>query len=161
MIMHTLAIGEKAPEFTLVGTNLNPIKLSDFERQILILHFFPLAFTSVCTAQMCTARDDKNDYSELDVAVLGVSVDSPFVLKKFAEENALNFSLASDFNRVTSKAYQVLFEGDFMGMTHFSKRSAFVIDGSGIIQYAEITDGKTLPDFQKIKNTVEDLKSIT
>lgn len=152
-----IEIGQKAPNFTLVGTDLKPVKLEDFKGKNLILHFFPLAFTSICTAQMCTARDEENDYSRLNAEVVGASVDSPFVLQKFAEENELNFPLASDFNRETSKTYGVLFEEDFMGMTKFSKRSAFVIDGEGIVRYAEITDGKTLPDFEKIKSTLESL----
>jgi len=150
--------GSKAPELTLVGADLSPIRLSNYQGKNLILHFFPLAFTSVCTAQMCTARDEENDYTQLNAAVLGVSVDSPFVLKKFHEENGLNFSLGSDFNRETSKAYGVLFEDDFLGLSKFSKRSAFVIDGEGVIRYAEVTDGKSLPDFEKIKATLAELE---
>jgi len=157
--MNALRIGSKAPNFKLLGTDLSPIQLSDYKGKNVVLQFFPLAFTSVCTAQMCTSRDDQNDYSELDAKVIGVSVDSPFVLKKFAEENELNFSVASDFNRTVSKAYGVLFEDDFMGMSHFSKRSAFVIDRNGIIQYAEITAGKSLPNFSKIKETLHQLVS--
>lgn len=152
-----IKIGQKAPNFTLVGTDLKPVKLEDFKGKNLVLHFFPLAFTSICTAQMCTARDEENDYATLNAEVVGASVDSPFVLQKFAAENELNFPLASDFNRAVSETYGVLFEDDFMGMTKFSKRSAFVIDGEGIVRYAEITDGKTLPDFEKIKSTLETL----
>ncbi len=155
--MATIAVGQKAPDFKLVGTDLQPISLQDYKGKNLILHFFPLAFTSVCTAQMCTARDDESKYNEFDASVLGVSVDSPFVLKKFAEENELNFPLASDFNRDVSTTYGVLFEDDFAGITHFSKRSAFVIDGEGIVRYAEITDGKTLPDFGKIEQVLEEI----
>ncbi|MEM6804072.1 MAG: peroxiredoxin [Bacteroidota bacterium] len=157
--MSVLKQGDKAPDFQLVGLDLSPVKLIDFKGKNLVLHFFPLAFTSICTAQMCTARDDKHDYGELDAEVLGVSVDSPFVLQKFAAENKLNFPLASDFNRNVSKAYAVLFEDNFMGLSQFSKRSAFVIDGEGVVQYAEITDGKTLPDFEKIKNTLAGINS--
>lgn len=150
-----LKVGMKAPEFALVGTDLKPIKLDNYKGKNLILHFFPLAFTSICTTQMCTASDHENDYSKLNAEVLGVSVDSPFVLQKFSEENNLKFRLGSDFNRTVSTAYNVLFEDDFMGMTKFSKRSAFVIDKDGIIQYAEITDGKTIPNLENIKNTLE------
>ena len=157
--MEALKAGMPAPDFKLVGLDLSPVQLSDFAGKNLVLHFFPLAFTSVCTAQMCTARDDKEDYGQLDAEVVGVSVDSPFVLQKFAAENELNFALASDFNREVSKAYGVLFEDDFMGMSRFSKRSAFVIDGNGILQYAEITDGKSLPDFDKIKATLMQIKA--
>lgn len=155
--MSTLKIGDKAPDFKLVGTDLSPITLSDFKGKNLILHFFPLAFTSVCTAQMCTARDEENDYSSLNASVIGASVDSPFVLQKFGADNALNFKLASDFNRTVSADYGILFEDDFMGLSKFSKRSAFVIDGEGIIQYAEITDGKSLPNFEAIKEALAKL----
>lgn len=155
--MSTIKVGQKAPEFTLVGTDLSPISLKDYKGKNLILHFFPLAFTSVCTAQMCTARDEENDYATLGAEVIGASVDSPFVLQKFSAENKLNFKLASDFNRTVSADYGVLFEDDFMGLSKFSKRSAFVIDGKGIVQYAEITDGKSLPNFEAIKATLAKL----
>ena len=155
--MSALKIGDKAPDFKLVGTDLSPVTLNDFKGKNLILHFFPLAFTSVCTAQMCTARDEKSDYASLNASVIGASVDSPFVLKKFSTENGLNFKLASDFNRTISANYGVLFEGNFMGLSKFSKRSAFVIDREGIIQYAEVTDGKSLPNFEAIKETLAKL----
>ncbi len=155
--MSKIEVGMKAPELSLVSTNLEPLRLSKYKGKNLILHFFPLAFTSVCTDQMCTARDEENDYTQLNAEVIGVSVDSPFALQKFHAENKLNFPLGSDFNRETSKDYGVLFEDDFMGLTQFSKRSAFVIDGEGIIQYAEITDGKSLPSFEKIKAILSNL----
>ncbi len=155
--MEVLTIGTKAPDFKLVGTDLKPITLEDYKGKNLILHFFPLAFTSICTTQMCTANGEENDYAKLNAEVVGVSVDSPFVLQKFGEENNLKFKLGSDFNRTVSKAYHVLFEDDFAGMTHFSKRSAFVIDGDGVVQYSEVTDGKTLPSFENIKNTLTQL----
>ncbi len=153
--MSNIAIGQKAPDFKLVGIHLDPIILADYKGKNLILHFFPLAFSSVCTAQMCTANEPENEYSQLNAEVLGVSVDSPFVLQKFGQENNLKFTLGSDYNRVVSKAYDVLYEDDFLGMTHFSKRAAFVIDTDGIIQYAEVvTDGKSLPNFENIKNAI-------
>ena len=155
--MTILKKGQKAPEFKLVGTDLQPITLTDYKGKNLILHFFPLAFTSVCTAQLCTANAEENDYTALNAEVVGASVDSPFVLEKFAKENDLKFKLGSDFNREVSKAFGVLFEDDFVGMTHFSMRSAFVIDKEGTIQYAEVTDGKTLPSFENIKNALAEL----
>ncbi|WP_394972626.1 redoxin domain-containing protein [uncultured Croceitalea sp.] len=155
--MAALTIGQKAPDFKLVGTDLEPIQLSDYKGKNLILHFFPLAFTSVCTEQLCTANGEENDYASLNANVVGVSVDSPFVLDKFSKENNLDFPLGSDFNRQVSKDYGVLFDGDFAGMTGFSMRSAFVIDGEGVVQYVETTDGKSLPSFENIKNTLESL----
>lgn len=155
--MQSIEVGMKAPDFKLVGLDLQPVSLSDYQGKNLILHFFPLAFTSICTAQMCTANEEENDYSQLNGEVLGVSVDSPFVLQKFSAENNLNFPLASDFNKTVSEAYDVLFQEDFLGMSRFSKRAAFVIDKDGVIRYAEVTDGKTLPSFENIKNTLEQL----
>lgn len=149
-----IEVGQKAPEFILVGTDLSPVQLSDYKGKNLMLHFFPLAFTGVCTQQMCMARDEENDYAKLNAVVVGASVDSPFVLKKFAEENNLNFKVASDFNREVSTAYDVLFTDDFAGLSKFSKRAAFIIDGEGIVRYAEVTDGKSLPDFEKMKEVL-------
>lgn len=153
--MAELTKGQKAPDFKLVGTDLEPIELNDYKGKNLILHFFPLAFTSVCTEQLCTVNGDDNDYASLNAEVVGVSVDSPFVLDKFSKENNLNFPLGSDFNRKVSADYGVLFNGDFAGMTGFSMRAAFVIDGDGIVQYAETTDGKSLPSFKNITKTLE------
>ncbi len=155
--MSVLQKGDKAPKFKLVGTDLQPITLSAYKGNNLILHFFPLAFTSVCTEQLCTANGEENDYTSLNAKVIGVSVDSPFVLDKFSKENNLNFPLGSDFNRKVSSDYGVLFDGDFAGMTGFSMRSAFVIDGKGVIRYAEVTDGKSLPSFENIKETLAQL----
>lgn len=153
--MLELTVGQKAPDFKLVGTDLEPITLNDYKGKNLILHFFPLAFTSVCTEQLCTANGEDNEYTSLNAEVVGVSVDSPFVLDKFSKENDLNFPLGSDFNRKVCKDFGVLFEGDFAGMTGFSMRSAFVIDAEGIVRYAETTDGKTLPNFENIAKTLE------
>ncbi len=108
---------------------------------------------------MCVANDDMNQYSDLNAEVIGISVDSPFVLQKFGTENNIGFTLASDFNRTVSKAYDTLFEDDFMGLTGFSKRSAYVIDGAGNLQYKETTDGKSLPDFAKIKEVLKSLSA--
>lgn len=152
-----ITVGEKAPEFSLVTTDLKSITNADFAGKNVVILFFPLAFTSVCTQEMCTANDDMNLYKDLDAEIIGVSVDSPFVLKKFGEDNGIQFTLASDFNRTVSKAFDTLFEDDFLGLTGFSKRSAYVIDKEGLLRYSETTDGKSLPDFDKIKET---LKSI-
>ena len=150
-----LKVGDPAPAFKLVTTGMKSITNDDFKDKNVVLLFFPLAFTSVCTTEMCTANDDLDIYNDMDAEVIGVSVDSPFVLQKFADENSLKFTMASDFNRDVSRAYDTLFEDDFMGLTGFSKRSAFVIDKKGVLQYVEMTDGKSLPDFQKIKSVLD------
>ena len=150
-------IGDKAPDFKLVTTAMKSITNKDFMDKNVVLLFFPLAFTSVCTQEMCVASDDMNAYKDLDAEIIGVSVDSPFVLQKFGEENNIGFTLASDFDRSASKAFDTLFEDDFLGLTGFSKRSAYVIDKEGALRYAETTDGKSLPDFDKIKETLKSL----
>jgi len=152
-----MKIGEKAPDFKLVTTTMKSITNKDFKDKNVVLLFFPLAFTSVCTQEMCVASDDMNAYKDLDAEIIGISVDSPFVLQKFGEENKIGFTLASDFDRSASKAFDTLFEDDFLGLTGFSKRSAYVIDKEGIIRYAETTDGKSLPDFEKIKESLKAL----
>jgi len=151
-----ITVGTKAPEFKLITTELKSISNGDFSGKNVVLLFFPLAFTSVCTQEMCTASDDQTQYSDLDAEVIGISVDSPFVLQKFAVENDIKTTMASDFNRTTCKAYDTLFEDDFMGLTAFAKRSAFVIDKKGVIRYSEITDGKSLPNFEEIKAVLKD-----
>jgi len=150
-------VGEKAPEFKLLTSEMKSITNADYKGKNVVLLFFPLAYTSVCTQEMCAATDDLDDYKNLNAEVIGISVDSPFVLQKFGEENKIAITLASDFNRTVSKAYDTLFEDDFMGMTGFSKRSAYVIDKEGVLQYSETTDGKSLPNFEKIKETLKSL----
>ena len=152
--MSKLEIGTDAPDFSLVGTDLQPIKKGDFKKKNVVLLFFPLAFTSVCTKEMCMARDDHKMYNNLNTEVIGISVDSPFVLQKFAEENKLNFKLGSDFSRNVSRDYDTLFTDDFMGLTEFSKRSAFIIDKEGILRYIEMVEGGKVPDFEKIKEVL-------
>jgi len=149
-----LTTGTKAPEFTLKTKNadgLADISLSDnFGKQKTVLLFFPLAFTSVCMDEMCSVNSGIQKYKDLNAAVYGISVDSPFTLEKMALVDNLQFPLLSDFNKEVSAAYDVLFE-DLLGFKGVAKRSAFVIDEDGIIIYAESSDDpKQLPDFDAI-----------
>jgi len=148
--MSKLTIGEQAPDFKLIGLDLKPISKSDYSGKHVIVLFFPLAFTSGCTTEMCTMRDNFDVYAQLNAEILGISVDSPFVLRKFKEENEINFALGSDFGREASKAYDTLFTDDFMGLTEFSKRSAFVINPNGVLTYKEMIGQSNLPDFEKM-----------
>ena len=152
-------VGDKAPSFSLVSSDKNPISLNDYEGKNLVLLFFPLAFTGVCTTELCTMRDDITKYAGMNAEVLAVSVDSPFTLEKFKAEQSLNFPLLSDFNKEASRAYDSLYE-EFpaFGMRGVSKRSAFVIDKEGTVQYKEIcaTPGD-LPNFDAIKETLSNL----
>jgi len=146
----SLQIGDKAPDFKLKSTELKEVSLSDFAGKKVVLHFFPLAFTGVCTAQLCAMRDNFGYYDGLNAQVLGVSVDSPFTLAKFKEDQAYQFPLLSDFNKETALAYDALYQ-DFLGLKGIAKRSAFVIDEEGKIIYAEVLeDAGNLPDFAAI-----------
>ncbi|MEM1221563.1 MAG: redoxin domain-containing protein [Verrucomicrobiota bacterium] len=158
-----LAIGTKAPDFTLktkTAEGLEEITLSDnFGSKKTVLLFFPLAFTSVCMEEMCSVSTGIEDYTELEAAVYGISVDSPFAQEKMAEVDGLKFPLLSDFNKEVSTAYDVLFE-DLIGLKGVSKRSAFVIDTSGSIIYSESSDDpKELPNFDAIKAALKDSNS--
>lgn len=152
-----IQIGQAAPDFTLVNTDKQPVSLSSFQGQNVVLLFFPLAFTSVCTAELCSVRDNMAKYSSVDATVLGISVDSLFTLGKFKQEEQLNFNLLSDFNKEVSTAYGALYE-DFFGMKGVSKRAAFVIDREGIVRYAEVLeDAGQQPDFSAITKTLEEI----
>jgi peroxiredoxin len=144
-----------APDFTLKTKNaegLHDVRLSDnYGKQKTVLLFFPLAFTSVCMEEMCSVSSGIQDYADLNAAVYGISVDSPFALEKMAEVDALKFPLLSDFNKDVATAYDVLYP-DLLGFKGVAKRSAFVIDENGTIIYAESSDDpKQLPDFDAIK----------
>lgn len=150
----SLQVGVQAPDFKLKDTELKEVSLSDFKGKKVVLHFFPLAFTGVCTAQLCTMRDNFGYYDGLNAQVLGVSVDSPFTLAKFKAEQAYQFPLLSDFNKETAASYGALYE-DFLGLKGIAKRSAFVVDEEGKIIYAEVLeDAGNLPDFAAISKVV-------
>ena len=153
-----LATGKKAPTFTLKSKNaegLQEISPSDHlgEKKVLLL-FFPFAFTSVCTEEMCHVNDSLSAYSHLNAKVYGISVDSPFAQEQMAQVHGLQFPLLSDFNKEVSAAYEVLYE-ELLGFKGVSKRSAFVIDENGVIIYSESSeDPKSLPNFEAIKATL-------
>ena len=147
-----------APDFTLQNTNGDEISLSSFKGdKNVVLLFFPLAFTGTCTKELCTTRDNMKLYDSLDAEVIAISVDSFFTLNEFKKNQNLNFMLLSDFNREVAEKYNVLYD-DFFGMEGVAKRSAFVIDKEGAIQYQEILeDAGELPDFKKIQETLNNI----
>ena len=154
----TLATGVEAPDFTLKNKTpegLQDVSLSSYRgKSNVVLLFFPFAFTGVCTEETCSVRDDLASYKDLNAQVLGISVDSPFAQEAMALKEGLNFPLLSDFNKVVSKEYGVLYE-DFIGFAGVSKRSAFVISKDGIITFASSSDDpKQLPDFEAIKSAL-------
>jgi peroxiredoxin len=153
-----LETGSTAPNFTLKHKNadgLQEIALSNnYGKKKTVLLFFPLAFSSVCSDEMCAVSSSIEEYVELDAAVYGISVDSPYALEKMAEHNHLKFPLLSDFNKEVSAAYDVLYT-DFIGLKGVAKRSAFVVNETGTIIYAESSDDpKILPNFTAIKQAL-------
>ncbi|UJR16566.1 hypothetical protein I4U23_003467 [Adineta vaga] len=152
-------VGQQAPDFTLYNTEQKEISLKDLtSKSNVVLLFFPLAFTGVCTKELCSARDDISKYEKLNATIVGISVDSLFSLGKFREEQKLPFDLLSDFNKDVATQYDSLYEQfPKFGLKGVTKRSAFVIDKQGIIKYAEIlVDASKVPDFDKIKQALED-----
>src|ERR1700679_1868101 len=144
----SLQPGQPAPQFTLVSSAKQKVSLSDFKGKKVALHFFPMAFTGTCTAQLCTMRDNFGYYDGLNAVILGISVDSPFTLAKYKEENNFQFELLSDFNKEVSTAYGAIYEQFVFGLKGVSKRAAFVIDEEQNIVYAEVLEVATdLPDF--------------
>ncbi|MCP3932352.1 MAG: redoxin domain-containing protein [Bacteroidetes bacterium] len=147
-----IKVGDKAPVFKLYNTDNNEVSLDSFQGQKVVLLFFPFAFTGVCTTELCNMRDDIAYYQGLDAQILAVSVDSPFSLGKFKEEQKLNFPLLSDFNKEVSAAYGAQYEAFALGLKGVAKRSAFVIDGQGIVRYAEVLESAgDLPNFDAVK----------
>ncbi|MVM34038.1 redoxin domain-containing protein [Spirosoma sp. HMF4905] len=153
-----LTIGQKAPDFTLFNTARKEVSIHDFQGKNLIILFFPMAFTSTCTAELCEMRDNIGVYSGLNAEVVGISVDSPFTLAKFKEDQNLPFDLLSDFNKEVSQAYDTYYETFAMNLKGVSKRSAFVVDKNGLIQYVEVLENAgNVPNFQAIQETLTSL----
>ena len=155
-----IQIGQKAPDFSLYDSGKNKISLSDFagKKNVLLL-FFPLAFTSVCTQELCSVRDKIGKYENDNVQVLGISVDSVYSLAKYKQEQRYNYPLLSDFNKEASIVYEVLYPSfSKMDLKGVSKRSAFIIDKEGVIQYAEVLENSGLvPDFKAIDEKIASL----
>jgi glutaredoxin-dependent peroxiredoxin len=148
--------GQQAPDFSLTSSDKETISLSQYRGQQVVLLFFPLAFTSVCTTELCSVRDGLSEYQQSDAAVLGISVDSPFSLARFKEDNQLNFPLLSDFNKEASAAYGALYENFVLGMKGVSKRAAFVVDREGIIRYAEVLENAgELPNLEAVREALK------
>jgi len=157
-----ISVGSKAPNFTLkskTSTGLVDVKLSEnFGKKNTVLLFFPLAFTGVCTQEMCDITAGLNDYTGMNADVIAVSVDSPFAQEAWAQKEKISIKIASDLNKDTTNAYGVLFPM-LAGVGDTSARAAFVIDANGVVQYSEQTaTPKDLPNFAAIKETLAKLK---
>lgn len=157
-----LSVGTNAPDFNLKSkqaSGLVDVQLSNnFGRKNTVLLFFPLAFTGVCTQEMCDVTAGLNAYSSTNADVIGISVDSPFAQEAWAQKEKIGITLASDLNKKTAEAYGTLLP-DLIGLGAVSARAAFVIDKNGVIQYSEQTPTpKELPNFQAIKATLAKLQ---
>jgi peroxiredoxin len=162
-----LAVGTKAPDFTLstkTADGPKQIKLSDnFGKKNTLLLFFPMAFTGTCTTEMCDITSGLNAYTDLNAVVYGISGDNPFAQEAWAQKEKIGVTLLSDYEHRVAEDYGVSYDSFLpqlnLGMSGVAKRSAFVIDRNGVIQYAESNDdAKQLPNFDKIKARLAELK---
>jgi len=152
-------IGQKAPDFTLPDTDLNPRSLGEFRGKNVVLAFFVGAFTSVCTKEMCSFRDSMDRLVNLDAQIIGISVNDPFSNKEFAKKNRLSFPVLSDYNREVIRCYG-LEVPDFAGLKGYtvSKRSIFVLDKEGIIRYMWITEDPAFePKYDEVEKALKEI----
>ena len=163
----SLAVGTQAPDFTLstkTADGPTQIKLPDiFGKQNTLLLFFPMAFTGTCTTEMCEVSGGLSAYGDMNAAVYGISGDNPFAQDAWAQKEKITVPLLSDYEHKVAKAYDVMYDSFLpqlnLGMAGVPKRSAFIIDKNGVIQYAESDDdAKQLPNFDKIKAKLAELK---
>jgi len=151
-----IAVGTKAPAFKLFNTDRKEISSADLSGKNIVLHFFPAAFTRVCTEQVCSSNDDLSFYSNVDAVVIGISVDMPFSLKAFKEKYNLNYELLSDFNKLTIHEYDMYHCNFICGIKGVAKRGVVVIDKNGIIAYSEETANPgTQVNFAALKEALQ------
>ena len=162
-----LAVGTKAPDFTLptkTPDGPRPIRLSEnFGRKNTLLLFFPMAFTGTCTTEMCSVGNGLREYGDLNCEVYGISGDNPFAQEAWAQKEKITVPLLSDYEHKIAKEYGVMYDSFLpqmnLGMSGVPKRSSFIIDKNGVIQYAESNDdARQLPNFDKIKAKLAELK---
>lgn len=158
-------LNEKAPDFELLDTDLRLRRLSEFlsKGKYVVLVFFPGAFTSVCTRELCSFRDKMSEFNKFDAEVVGVSVDSPFVLRVFKELNRLNFTLLSDYNREVIELYDVtLHQLGSLPLRKLAKRAVVIIDPQGIIRHIWVSENPSLePNYDHLLKVLEELRKIS
>jgi peroxiredoxin len=143
-------VGRPAPDFTLVNQDREPVTLGEQRGRPVVLAFFPAAFSSTCTRELCTLRDSLSRLNDAKAQVYGISVDTFFALKAFQEHEKLQFPLLSDFNKEVIRQYGV-FNEDMIGLKGIAKRAVFVLDKEGIVRYREVLDdARNEPDYQKV-----------
>jgi glutaredoxin-dependent peroxiredoxin len=147
-------VGSKAPDFTLTNHDRQPVTLSAQRGHPVVLAFFPAAFSSVCTKELCTFRDSLARLNRANAQVFGVSVDTFFTLKAFHDDQHLTFPLLSDFNKQAIRDYGV-FNEDMVGLKGIAKRAVFVLDKEGVVRHKEVLDdARNEPDYEKIMSTL-------
>jgi peroxiredoxin len=153
----TPELGSKAPDFTLMNQDREPVTLSQLHGKPVVLAFFPAAFSSTCQKELCTFRDSMGQLGKANAQVLGISTDTFFALKAFQDQQKLNFPLLSDFNKQVIRDYGV-FNEDMIGLKGIAKRAVFVLDQNGAIRYREVLeDARNEPDYQKVLEAVASL----
>jgi glutaredoxin-dependent peroxiredoxin len=155
-----LAVGQKAPDFTLVDTERKPRSLAEFKGKKLLLAFYPAAFTGVCTKEMCAFQDSLGTLGNLGAAVVGISVDTPFANKAFAEQHQIGFPLLSDYTRTVISSYDVQLP-NLAGLTGYTaaKRAVFVLDNEGTIRYMWVSEDPTKePNYEEVKKAVQQIQ---
>jgi len=155
--MAVIDVGASAPDFTLMNQDRQPVTLSGLRGKPVVLAFFPAAFSSVCTKELCTFRDSLARLDKADAQVFGISVDTFFALKAFQTDQKLTFPLLSDFNKQVIRDYGV-FNEDMIGLKGIAKRAVFVIDKDGIVRYSEVlADARNEPDYDKVFEALQQL----
>ncbi len=152
-------VEDKAPDFELLDVERNKRTLSEFSGSNLVIAFYPGAFTSVCTQEMCALRDSLARFNEMNAAVVGISVNDPFSNKAFSDQNQLSFPLLSDYARRAVADYDVALE-DFAGMNGYTaaKRSVFIVDGEGTIRYKWVSEDPGVePDYDEIAEKLREI----
>jgi len=151
----SVEVGQQAPEATLVGVDRKPVRISELRGKAAVLAFFPAAFTSTCTKEMCHFRDELDRYASAEAQVIGISADTPFTLQEFAKQHQLRQTLLSDFNHQAMKAFGV-YDGNFIGLLDgIARRSVFVLDRDGKVVYTWIADKPGVePPYQEVEAAV-------
>ena len=153
--MPNVAEGTKAPDFTLPDQDRAPVTLSEeLKKGPVVLAFFPGAFSGTCTNEMCTFRDSMADLDRASARVIGVSTDTFFTLKAWADAQHFAFPLLSDYNKTVIEQYGVV-NPDMIGLKNIAKRAVFVIDRGGVVRYREVLDdARNEPDYEKVRDAI-------
>ena len=151
----SVAVGAKAPDFTLPNQDREPVTLSEqLKKGPVVLAFMPAAFSGTCTTEMCTFRDSATELNKVNATVLGVTVDTFFALKAWADSLKPGFPLLSDFNKTVIRQYDVV-NPDMIGLKDIAKRAVFVVDRNGVVRYREVLDdARNEPDYDKVRQAL-------